>query len=84
MNSNNFLTDLLTNLQRFILCAERIQGSSGLDKKEFVVSCLIGYIPEGEFKTLLSPLIPVLIDYSVNLMNSDRMLGIRKQCGCGG
>ena len=82
MLSNNFLTDLLTNLQKFILCAERLQGSSGNDKKEFVISCLIGFIPEGETKTILMPLIPSLIDFAVNLMNSEKMLSIKKNCGC--
>ena len=76
------IEEILTNLQKLILCAERLQGSSGNDKKEFVISCLIGYIPEGETKTILMPLIPVLIDFSVSLMNQGKMLGIRKKCGC--
>ena len=73
--------ELLTNLQKFILCAERLQGS-GNDKKEFVIACLQGYIPEGDTKTILMPLIPVLIDFSVSLMNQGKMLSVGKQCGC--
>ena len=82
MISNNCLLEILTNLQKFILCAERLQSSSGKDKKEFVIACLQGYIPEGDTKTILMPLIPVLIDFSVSLMNSEKMLSIKKKCGC--
>ncbi len=82
MLSNNGLLEILTNLQKFILTAERLQGSSGDDKKEFVIACLQGYIPEGEIKTILMPLIPSLIDFAVNLMNSEKMLSIKKKCGC--
>ncbi len=74
--------EILTNLQKFILCAERLQGSSGDDKKQFVIACLQGYIPEGDTKTILMPLIPVLIDFSVSLMNQGKMLSVGKQCGC--
>ena len=77
------IEEILTNLQKFILCAERLQSSSGKDKKEFVIACLQGYIPEGDTKTILMPLIPVLINYSVSLMNSEKMLSLRKRkCGC--
>ena len=83
MTSNNCLIEILTNLQKFILCAENLKGS-GKDKKDFVISCLIGFIPEGETKTILMPLIPSLIDFAVNLMNSEKMLSIKKKCGCTG
>ena len=81
MLSNNGLIEILTNLQKFILTAENLKGS-GNDKKDFVISCLIGFIPEGETKTILMPLIPSLIDFSVSLMNSEKMLSIKKNCGC--
>ena len=83
MISNNCLLEILTNLQKFILTAENLKGS-GNDKKDFVISCLIGFIPEGETKTILMPLIPSLIDFAVNLMNSEKMLSIKKKCGCTG
>ena len=72
--------NLLTHLQKFILCAENLKGS-GKDKKDFVISCLIGFIPEGDTKTILMPLIPSLIDFAVSLMSMEQVLGIRK-CGC--
>ena len=75
------IEEILTNLQKFILTAENLKGS-GIDKKEFVISCLIGFIPEGETKTILMPLIPSLIDFAVSLMNSEKMLSIKKKCGC--
>ena len=81
MLSNNGLIEILTNLQKFILTAENLKGS-GNDKKEFVISCLIGFIPEGETKKILMPLIPVLINYSVSLMNSEKMLSVGKKCSC--
>ena len=81
MISNNCLLEILTNLQKFILCAENLKGS-GDDKKQFVIACLQGFIPEGDTKNILLPLIPVLIDFSVNLMNSEKMLSIKKKCGC--
>ena len=81
MIPDNYLLEILTKLQKFILTAENLKGS-GDDKKEFVIACLQGYIPEGETKKILIPLIPVLIDFSVTLMNTERMLGIRKRCGC--
>ena len=80
MLSNNGLIEILTNLQKFILTAENLKGS-GNDKKKIVISCLIGFIPEGETKTILMPIMPVLIDFAVNLMNMEQVLGIRK-CGC--
>ena len=82
MIPNDVLFEILTNLQKFILCAERLQSSSGKDKKEFVIACLQGYIPEGDTKTILMPLIPVLIDFSVSLMNQGKMLSEGKQCSC--
>ena len=81
MIPDNYLLEILTKLQKFILTAENLKGS-GDDKKEFVIACLQGYIPEGEIKNCLMPMIPVLIDFSCNLMNAERMLGIRKRCGC--
>ena len=82
MIPDNYLLEILTKLQKFILCAERLQSSSGKDKKDFVIACLQGYIPEGEIKNCLMPMIPVLIDFSCNLMNAEKLLGIRKKCGC--
>ena len=76
------IEEILTKLQKFILCAERLQSSSGKDKKEFVIACLQGYIPEGDTKTILLPLIPSLIDFSVSLMNQGKILSVGKQCGC--
>ena len=76
------IEEILTNLQKFILCAERLHSSSGKDKKEFVIACLQGYIQEGDTKTILVPLIPVLIDFSVTLMNTEKILSVGKQCGC--
>ena len=73
--------EILTNLQKFILCAENLKGS-GNDKKEFVIACLQGYIPEGDTKTILMPLIPVLINFAVSLMNQGKMLSVGKQCSC--
>ncbi len=57
---------------------------SSRDKKEFVIACLQGFIPEGETKSILLPLIPVLIDFSVSLMNQVKILSIKKNCGCTG
>ena len=82
MIPNDVLFEILTNLQKFILCAERLQSSSGKDKKDFVIACLQGYIPEGETKKILLPLIPVLIDFAVNLMNQGKILSVDKQCSC--
>ena len=82
MISNNCLLEILTKLQKFILCAERLHSSSGKDKKEFVIACLQGYIPEGDTKKIVMPLIPVLIDFAVSLMNQGKMLSVGKQCGC--
>ena len=76
------IEEILTKLQKFILCAERLQSSSGKDKKEFVIACLQGYIPEGDTKTILMPLVPSLIDFSVTLMNQGKMLSVGKQCSC--
>ena len=76
------IEEILTNLQKFILCAERLHSSSGKDKKEFVIACLQGYIPEGDTKTILMPLIPSLIDFSVTLMNQGKMLSVGKKCSC--
>ena len=76
------IEEILTNLQKFILCAERLQSSSGKDKKEFVIACLQGYIPEGDTKKILMPLLPSLIDFLVSLMNQGKMLSIGKQCSC--
>ena len=75
------IEEILTNLQKFILCAENLKGS-GKDKKEFVIACLQGFIPEGDTKKILMPLIPSLIDFSVSLMNQGKMLSVGKQCGC--
>ena len=77
------IEEILTNLQKFILCAENLKGS-GKDKKEFVIACLQGFIPEGETKTILMPIMPVLIDFAVNLMNMEQVLSIKKKCGCTG
>ena len=73
--------EILTKLQKFILTAENLKGS-GDDKKQFVIACLQGFIPEGDIKKILMPLIPSLIDFSVTLMNQGKMLSIGKQCGC--
>ena len=75
------IEEILTKLQKFILCAENLKGS-GDDKKQFVVACLQGFIPEGDIKKILMPLIPSLIDFSVTLMNQGKMLSVGKQCGC--
>ena len=80
--NNNYLLEILTNLQKFILCAERLHSSSGDDKIQFVIACLQGFIPEGETKTIVMPLIPVLIDFSCSLMNQGKILSIGKQCSC--
>ena len=75
------IEEILTKLQKFILCAENLKGS-GDDKKQFVIDCLQGFIPEGDTKKILMPLIPSLIDFSVSLMNQGKMLSVGKQCGC--
>ena len=75
------IEEILTKLQKFILCAENLKGS-GDDKKEFVIACLQGFIPEGDTKKILMPLLPSLIDFSVSLMNQGKMLSIGKQCSC--
>ena len=75
------IEEILTKLQKFILCAENLKGS-GDDKKQFVIACLQGFIPEGDTKKIVMPLIPSLIDFSVSLMNQGKMLSVGKQCGC--
>ena len=75
------IEEILTKLQKFILCAENLKGS-GDDKKQFVIACLQGFIPEGDIKKILMPLIPSLIDFSVTLMNQGKMLSVGKQCSC--
>ena len=75
------IEEILTKLQKFILCAENLKGS-GDDKKQFVIACLQGFIPEGDTKKILMPLIPSLIDFSVTLMNQGKMLSVGKQCSC--
>ena len=71
------IEEILTKLQKFILCAENLKGS-GDDKKQFVIACLQGFIPEGDTKKILMPLIPSLIDFSVSLMNQGKMLSVGK------
>ena len=75
------IEEILTKLQKFILCAENLKGS-GKNKKEFVIACLQGFIPEGDTKKILMPLMPSFIDFSVSLMNQGKMLSVGKQCGC--
>ena len=75
------IEEILTKLQKFILCAENLKGS-GKDKKEFVIACLQGFIPEGDTKNILMPLMPSFIDFAVTLMNQGKMLSVGKQCGC--
>ena len=75
------IEEILTKLQKFILTAENLKGS-GDDKKQFVIACLQGFIPEGDIKKILMPLIPSLIDFSVTLMNQGKMLSVGKQCSC--
>ena len=75
------IEEILTKLQKFILCAENLKGS-GDDKKGFVIACLQGFIPEGDTKKIVMPLIPSLIDFAVTLMNQGKMLSVGKQCSC--
>ena len=75
------IEEILTKLQKFILCAENLKGS-GDDKKQFVIACLQGFIPEGDTKKILMPLMPSFIDFAVTLMNQGKMLSVGKQCGC--
>ena len=75
------IEEILTKLQKFILCAENLKGS-GDDNKQFVIACLQGFIPEGDTKKIVMPLIPSLIDFAVTLMNQGKMLSVGKQCGC--
>ena len=75
------IEEILTKLQIFILCAENLKGS-GKDKKEFVIACLQGFIPEGDTKKILMPLMPSFIDFAVTLMNQGKMLSVGKQCSC--
>ena len=81
MISNNCLLEILTKLQKFILTAENLKGS-GDDKKQFVIACLQGFIPEGDTKKILMPLMLSFIDFAVTLMNQGKMLSVGKQCGC--
>ena len=82
MFSNNGLIEILSVLQKFILAAENLEKTSKIDKKEFVLSCLEGFIQEGETKKILMLLMPSLVDFAVSLMNQGKMLSLRKQCGC--
>ena len=75
------IEEILTKLQKFILTAENLKGS-GDDKKQFVIACLQGFIPEGDIKKILMPLMPSFIDFSVTLMNQGKMLSVGKQCSC--
>ena len=75
------MLELLNNLQRFILCAENL-NSKGEDKKAFVLACLTSFIPESENKQLLISLMPSLIDFCVYLMNSPKVLSIKKKYSC--
>lgn len=70
----------LSNLYHSILKAEKLYVQNG-DKKKFVIDCILESLPE-EDKEHWGPLLPVLIDFSVSLMKSPVVLGVRKKYGC--
>lgn len=70
----------LNKLYNSILKAEQLFRQNG-DKKEFVISCVTENMT-AEDKAVWLPLLPVLIDFSVSLMKSPVVLGVRKKYGC--
>jgi hypothetical protein len=71
------MKEVLSNLYKFILCAESLYESN--DKKQFVINSLTTGMTEEE-KALLLPLLPALVDFTVSLMKSPKVLGRRYGC----
>ena len=70
----------LSKLYNSILRAENLY-SQNKDKKLFVITCVTEAMSE-EDKETGAPLLPSLVDFTVSLMKSPVVLGVRKKYGC--